>query len=138
MMPDKEKQLGHARGSLKTDKGYQYFVRELQSILSKGLCQAYKAVNNLKVQTHWQLGERIVREELKHQDRADYGKYLLENLAADLSVERRELYRIVKFYRCYEIVATVSPQLSWSHYENLIEIEDGKRPFYQNKAILHS
>jgi len=83
-----------------------------------------------------------MREELKHQDRADYGKYLIKNLAFDLGIGKRDLYRIVRFYKIYEIVPTASAQLSWSHFIELIEkidIEDNKkRKFYQNKAILHS
>ena len=57
------------------------------------------------------IGERIVREELKHKERAEYGKYLVENLSADLEVEKSELARIVKFYRQYPIMATLSQQL---------------------------
>jgi hypothetical protein len=66
------------------DKDYQTLLQELQSILLKGQYTAYKAVDNIKVQTYWQIGERIVREELQHKDRADYGEYLVENLAVDL------------------------------------------------------
>lgn len=63
----------------------------------------------------------------------------MENLVVDLGIKRQRLYEIIKFYRCYEIVRTVSGQLSWSHYLDLIEIENSEeRSFYQNKAILHS
>ncbi len=48
------------------DKGYGILLQELKSILSKGQSAAYKAVDNIKVQTYWQIGERIVREELSH------------------------------------------------------------------------
>ena len=121
------------------DKDYQSLLVELKSIIAKGQYQAYKAVDNIRVQTYWQIGERIVREEFKHKDRADYGKYLVENLAADLGIGRRDLYRIVKFYRVYEIVGSVSPQLSWTHYRYLIEIDNEKeRAFYQHKTIIQS
>jgi predicted nuclease of restriction endonuclease-like (RecB) superfamily len=121
------------------DKDYQGLLVELESIIAKGQYQAYKAVDNIRVQTYWQIGERIVREELKHKDRADYGKYLVDNLTADLGIGRRDLYRIVKFYRVYEIVGSVSPQLSWTHYRYLIEIDNKKeRTFYQHKTIIHS
>lgn len=124
---------------LSKDKSYQTLLEELQSILTEGQYQAYKAVDNIKVQTYWQIGERIVREELKHKDRADYGKYLVPNLARDLGFKRQRMYEIVKFYRVYPIVRTVSGQLSWSHYVDLIEIEDDKkRAFYQNKTALNS
>jgi len=96
-------------------------------------------VDNIRVQTYWQLGERIVREELKQKNRADYGLYLINNLALDLQIPKRNLYRIVKFYRCYENVASLMPQLSWTHFYQLVDIEnDQKRSFYENQAIIHS
>ncbi len=81
----------------------------------------------------------LVREELKHKDRADYGKYLIDNLAVDLEIPRRRLYEIVRFYRVYPFVRSVTAQLSWTHYVSLIEIEnEHQRTFYENKAILNS
>ena len=50
----------------------------------------YKAVDNIKVQTYWQLCEGIVREELKHKERADYGLYLINNLDLDLNIPKRD------------------------------------------------
>ncbi|RJQ50384.1 MAG: DUF1016 family protein, partial [Nitrospiraceae bacterium] len=78
---------------------------------------------NIRVQTYWQLGERIVREELNNQDRADYGKYLVDNLAVDLGVKRQRLYEFVQFYRAHPIVRSLSGQLSWTHYRRLLAIE---------------
>ena len=83
-MPRKTKQIIPAKKALVADKDYQNLLDELKSIIAKGQYQAYKAVDNIKVQIHWQIGERIVREELKQKDRADYGKYLVNNLALDL------------------------------------------------------
>jgi predicted nuclease of restriction endonuclease-like (RecB) superfamily len=121
------------------DKDYQALVQELQGILTTGQYTAYKAVDNIKVQTYWQMGERIVREELKNKDRADYGEYLVENLAVDLGIAKQRLHEIVKFYRVFPIIRTVSGQLSWSHYLELIGIDDDKkRGFYQNKSIQNS
>ncbi len=123
----------------KPDKDYKNLLEELRSILSENLYKAYKAVDNIKVQAYWQLGERIVREELKREDRADYGKYLINNLSVDLGIKKRRLYEIVKFYRCYEIVRSVTAQLSWTHYVCLIDIENEKeRKFYEQKSIIHS
>ena len=138
-MSKKDRELVPTQGTLQTDKDYQDLLRELQSLLAKGQYTAYKAVDNIKVQTYWQSGKLIVREELKQQNRADYGKHLVESLAVDLKINRRDLYRIIKFYRSYPIVGTVSPQLSWGHYYCLVDIEeDNKRLFYQNKAVLNS
>ncbi len=57
-MPKKTKQIIPTGKSLDTDKDYQNLLDELKSIIAKGQYQAYKAVDNIKVQTHWQLGER--------------------------------------------------------------------------------
>ena len=138
-MPKKEHGLLPTNRSLQSDRDYQGLLRELQSILSKGLHKAYKAVDNLKVQTYWQLGERIVREELAHKDRADYGQYLVDNLVADLGIPRPRLYEIIKFYRTYSIVRALRGQLSWRHCLVLIGIEEEtKRAFYEQEAILCS
>jgi predicted nuclease of restriction endonuclease-like (RecB) superfamily len=117
-------------------KDYKNLLEELKSILNNGLYTAYKAVDNIKVQTYWQIGERIVREELKNKDRADYGKYLVEKLVIDLGFRRDELFRIIQFYRTYQIVGAVQRQLSWYHYLELIKIKDEKiRQFYEQKTI---
>jgi len=121
------------------DKDYQSLIAELKSIIAKGQFGAYQVVDNIRVQTYWQLGERIVREELKQKNRADYGKFLIENLAVDLKIPRRGLYEIVRFHRIYPIVRSLTAQLSWTHYISLIEIEnEHQRAYYENKAILNS
>jgi len=128
-----------SKGLVARDKDYQNLLSDLKSIITKGQYKAYKAVDNIRVQTYWQLGERVVREELKQKNRADYGKYLIDNLTVDLDIGRRLLYRIVQFCRTYPIVSALRTQLSWAHYRELIVIEDSKeREFYENKTIINS
>jgi len=64
---------------------YNNLLQDIRSILEKGLTKAYKAVDNIKVQTYWQVGERIVRDEIKYQ-RADYGQQVVKQLAVDLEI----------------------------------------------------
>ena len=64
---------------------YNQILGDIRSILQKGVSKAYKAVDNLRVQAYWQIGERIVREELNHKSRADYGMDIINNLAIELS-----------------------------------------------------
>ncbi|MCK5025535.1 MAG: hypothetical protein KAS15_03020, partial [Nanoarchaeota archaeon] len=61
-------------------ENYKQLLKDIKSILQTGLSQAYKAVDNIKVQTYWQIGERIVREELENKGRADYGKKIINLL----------------------------------------------------------
>lgn len=123
--------------TISKDNNYQTLLQDVQSLISKGKYKAYKAFDNILVQTNWQIGERVVREELKQKDRAGYGKVLIKNLAIDLNIKNRDLHNIIRFYRFYPIVCLVSTQLSWTHYRYLITIDEKrKRTFYQNKAIL--
>jgi len=48
-------------------KEYENLLQELKDILAQGQYAAYKAVDNIRAQTYWQMGERIVREELQRQ-----------------------------------------------------------------------
>jgi predicted nuclease of restriction endonuclease-like (RecB) superfamily len=141
-MPKNNKQITPANNTIsdvRDSKDYKSLLQELQSIIQKGQYAAYKAVDNIKVQTYWQLGERIVRDELRHKDRADYGKYLIGNLSVDLGLKKSLLYEIVGFFNTYKNFHTVCGKLSWSHYGFLIKIKDEKkRLFYQNKVVLHS
>ncbi|MGI6393571.1 MAG: DUF1016 N-terminal domain-containing protein [bacterium] len=122
--------------NIESRESYKNLLGELKSILKSGQLRAYKAVDNIKVQTYWQIGERIVREEFSNRDRAEYGKFLIKQLSKDLLIERQRLYEIVKFYRCFEIVRTVSGQLSWNHYLELIRIENKHlRELYQAETI---
>jgi len=94
-------------------KDYQNLLNELKSIIKKGKSNIYKAVDNILVETRRQIGERIVREELKYQDKADYGEYLSKNLAIDLKTNKQRLS---------EIVRSLTGQLSRTHYVKLIEL----------------
>ena len=127
-MPKQTKQLANTAE-------YKNLLQELRDILAKGQYTAYKAVDNIRVQTYWQIGERIVREELKHRDRADYGKHLIDNLVIDLDFQKSLLYDIVNFYKAYENFHAVRGELSWTHYRRLIALKsEEERTFYQNQV----
>lgn len=65
--------------------------------------------------------------------RADYGDATMQKLADKLVLDygagfgRRNLFRMVKLYQCFdslEIVTTLSTQLSWSHLVELLKVDD--------------
>ncbi len=108
-------------GKIEHTESYSGLLRDIKSIFEKGLTKANKAVDNIKVQTYWQVGERIVREEVQYQ-RADYGLQVIKQLATDLDIYERTMYRILKFYKIYPILTTVLSELTWSHYLELKEL----------------
>lgn len=117
-------------------ENYPELLDDLKSLLTRAKYQAYKVVDNLRVQTYWQVGERIVREELQHKDRAGYGEYLIKRLAPDLGFSKRLIYEMVLLYRGYPIVHALHAQLSWNHYRLLLRLKNKeKQEFYQQQII---
>lgn len=117
-------------------EGYEDLLRDVRQILEATRARAYQAIDNLRVQAYWQVGERIVREELRHESRADYGQQVVARLARDVGFGRSDLYRMLHFYRTYPVVTALNPQLSWTHYTALIEVADAAaRQFYEALAV---
>jgi len=114
---------------------YGVLLSEIRGLLQTARARAYQAVDNIKVQAYWQVGERIVRAELEHKERADYGARMVEELARDLGIARRTLYEIVQFYRAYPLVHTLRADVSWSQYVVLVRVDDARaRAFYEAQA----
>ena len=114
-------------------------------IIENARNNAVHSVDFHRVQMYWQLGKRIFEEEQKGKDRADYGTYLIKNLAKQLEPEygsgfgKRQLERARAFYRLYPIASTLRTQLNWSQYRLLISIDDPeKREYYELESINNS
>lgn len=96
-------------------------------------------VNQTLVLTYWQVGKTI-KTTLLAENRAEYGKAIVEDLARKLSQDygngfsQSNLFRMMRFHERFSdesILATLSPKLSWSHFVELIRVEDPlKRKFY--------
>ena len=69
-----------SKKQIDTVEDYNEILRDIRSLLEKATYQAYKTIDNLRVQTYWQIGERIARGELEHKERADYGNQVIEKL----------------------------------------------------------
>ena len=103
--------------------------------------KVYQTVNTEMLNLYWNIGKAIM-EIQQGDERASYGDAVLEKLSQKLTNEfgkgfsKRNLERMRKFYICFPIATTVSSQLSWSHYLELIKIdEDPKRNFYIKETI---
>jgi len=103
--------------------------------------KVYSAVNSAMVQAYWEIGEQIYKA-CGENDRAEYGKNLLQYLSTELTAEFgkgfsvRNLRNMRNFYIAYPIRQTLSAELSWSHYLHLIKIEDDKRrSFYTEECV---
>ena len=103
--------------------------------------KVYHTVNTEMLNLYWNIG-KIIMEIQQGDERASYGDAVLDKLSQKLTNEfgkgfsKRNLERMRKFYIFFPIATTVSSQLSWSHYLELIKIDDEqKRKFYLNECI---
>ena len=121
---------------------YQTLLDRISSTYTQGRAAAMQAVNVQLLQTYWQVGQHIMEFEQQGQSRAEYGKALLTDLARDLrqrhgrGFSRSNLVYMRLFYLHYPRSQKPSDQLSWSHYVELLKIDDPlERGFYQRQAI---
>ena len=120
------------------------YISEIKKILKNARQKAYTAVNSAMVEAYWEIGRRIVEEEQRGKERAEYGKEIVKNLSKELTEEfgkgfsRRTLWEMRKLYvyfSDYEKVRTLFAQLTWSHFQKVLRVSDEKaRIFYLTEA----
>lgn len=122
--------------TIKPEDSYKTIRKSLMTARAK----VYTAVNTAMVQAYWEIGQEIYKA-CGENDRAGYGKKLLEYLSEKLTKEFGKGFTVAnlknmrQFYRVFPIRQTVSSELSWSHYTLLMRIEDEKsRNFYANEC----
>jgi len=114
------------------------FIDNIKGIITKAQENAVRSINTQRVIMYWNIGKAILEEEQEGKERADYGSFLIKNLAKLLKPEYgtsfsvRQLYRCRKFYNEFPKVTALRSQLSWTHYRLLLTIENNnKREFYE-------
>lgn len=116
---------------------------DIRALIEASRQRAASAVNAELTLLFWRIGQRIHTEVLAGQ-RAGYGEEILPTLAAQLSQEygrgfgEKNLRRMVKFAVTFPdepIVATLSRQLSWSHFVLLLALKKPmQRDYYAQMA----
>ena len=127
---------------LTADDGYQSLLGKISEVYASGQMRATQAVNAHITETYWQIGHDIVEFEQGGNARAIYGKGLLDRLSRDLSTRhgkgfsRSNVKRFRQFYLTDPKGAKASHLLSWSHYVELLKLDDElERSFYEKQAI---
>ena len=123
--------------TIQPEESYKIIRNSVLTAQSK----VYTAVNSAMVQAYWEIGQEIYKA-CGENDRAEYGKKLLEYLSEHLTKEFGKGFTVAnlknmrQFYRTFPIRQTLSSELSWSHYNLLMRIEDNKaREFYANESV---
>ncbi|MFH1066004.1 MAG: PDDEXK nuclease domain-containing protein [Nanoarchaeota archaeon] len=119
---------------------YNRLILDIGQLLEEGRRKALHSVNSIIVQTYRKMGKKIADFEGIHGKA--YGSELFEKIAKGLYIKygkgfsRSNIIYMRLLYRLYPKSQTLSDQLSWSHYVELVGIENNaERAFYEKECI---
>lgn len=117
-------------------------ISDIKKIIETARNNVAREVNLSLLHTYWSIGRTIVENEQNGDITPQYGRKLYSLLSKDLTNEygkgfsRSNIFNMRNLYLKYPTIQTVSGQLSWSHYCELLSIsEDNKRSFYEKEAV---
>ncbi len=120
-------------------------LADVRELIEAACQQVAQTVNSGLVTLYWHVGRRI-RQEILGEQRAAYGEQIVSALSKDSTAEhghgfdRRNLFHMVRFAEVFpdeQIVYALRTQLTWTHFRELIAIEDPlKRKFYAEMCRL--
>lgn len=130
-----------ATGGLPMERRSEEAYRAARGYVVDAQRQVYSAVNSAMVTAYWNIG-RTIYEACGETGRAAYGEQVLRYISERLSSEFgqgfsvRNLRNMRRFYLMFSIRQTLSAELSWSHYQLLMRVEDeDARAFYAEEAV---
>lgn len=114
-------------------------LSDLRGLIEQARQHLAQTANSTLTLLYWQMGQRIHLDVLAGQ-RASYGEEILPTLAAKLEPDYgkgfgvKNLHRMVQFAEAFpdqNIVATLSRQLSWSHFREILPLKQPlEREYY--------
>jgi len=117
---------------------------DLRTLIEGARERVAATVNQELTLLYWDIGRRI-HTDILAQQRAEYGKQVVAALARHLTQEfgrgftRDNLLRMVQFVEAFpdrRIVGTLSRQLGWSHFVELLPLKQPlEREFYAQMAV---
>jgi predicted nuclease of restriction endonuclease-like (RecB) superfamily len=123
----------------KEDVDVSALVRDLGAMIDAARKQVSVAANAALTALYWHIGHRV-RTDVLEGRRAEYGAQIVAAVSRQLETQygrgfnEKSLRRMVQFALAYPdapIVATLSRQLGWSHFVELIPLKDAlARDFY--------
>jgi len=127
---------------IKKNIDYQHLIEKIERVYESAKSKIVTAVNTEMLHTYWEIGKHIIEFEQDGKQKSEYGSQLLEVISKDLSLKhgkgfsRSNLNYMRLFYNKYPICETLSHKLTWSHYCELLKVDDNlARAFYENQAV---
>ncbi len=114
-------------------------LKDLREMIEQTRQSVASTINAGLTLLYWQIGYRI-KEEVLHEERAEYGKAIVATLSRQLMLDygsgfaEKSLRRMIQFSEFFpdkEIITSLAKHLSWSHFVELIPLKENiKREFY--------
>jgi predicted nuclease of restriction endonuclease-like (RecB) superfamily len=105
---------------------------DIRQLIDESRQAVSRTVNVAVTMLYWNIGRRI-NEEILQNERAEYGKQIVSTLSRQLTEEygqgwgEKQLRHFIKFAEIFhdlEIVSTLWRQLSWSHFKEIIYLNN--------------
>lgn len=117
-------------------------VKEITELVNQTKNNLVQEINKSIVYVYWNIGKIIVSNENKYNNRLEYGQGVLKSLSKELTKHLGKGYSISNlkymriFYKSYPNFKEINDRLTWSHYLELMTIQDkDKRNFYEKECI---
>lgn len=117
-------------------------LEQIKEVIINSRQKVAYEVNNTMLEAYWNVGRIIVENEQNGNYKAEYGKQLIKDLSKELrkvlgnGFSVSNLFNMRRFYITYPKFQTLSGKLSWSHYCELLSInDDSKRSFYEKECV---
>ncbi len=124
------------------EKNNAEIIKEIKDIILSSRQKVAYEVNNTMLYAYWNVGRIIVENEQNGNIKAEYGKQIMKELSKELrkilgsGFSVSNLFNMRKLYITYPKFQTVSGKLSWSHYCELLSIENvDERNFYEKECL---
>lgn len=104
---------------------------DVRQLIDEARANVSRTVHSELSSLYWQIGKRIKQDILENK-RAAYGQQIISTLSRQLTEEygggwsSKQLQHYIKFFDRFpeiKIVSTLSRQLSWSHFKEIIYVE---------------
>ncbi|MEA3324659.1 MAG: PDDEXK nuclease domain-containing protein [Euryarchaeota archaeon] len=114
-------------------------LEDIRGLIESAKSRFAQTANAALVTLYWNIGNRI-KTDILGNERAQYGKEIVSALSRQLTTEYgagfsdktlRHMIRFAEVYPDEQIVSALQRQLSWTHFKEIIYIDDQlKRGFY--------
>lgn len=116
-------------------------IEDIKEVIVSSRQKVAYEVNNTMLLAYWNVGKIIVENEQNGNIKAEYGKQVMKELSKELrkilgsGFSVSNLFNMRRFYITYPKFQTLSGKLSWSHYCELLSIENiDERNFYEKEC----